>query len=873
MKGDWTQWRGDPQRTGRASVAGRITRPEVAWRRFVGCREDWVVVRATDEGGALTLPSEVIEADMEALERRYALGRYIDVDGSGRLVKVAERPGDRYHRLLPGAKGYQRVTFPSAFQVGDKDNYGWLESFEDGPDRPRRVWETERDHTYYMPLIVFTDVDGDGREEIVMTVHYRIMVFDPDTGKKLQELRYHNHRNYGDHHAADLDGDGLDEFVQIVTFQAHMEVIDNDGGQLKLAWYKEINEGIITRLTKVTMPSYRPFGDIDGDGRSEVVCTFFDLEGDGKWHVLGFEGMTGERKLDLPDTALTSLEDVDGDGVAELLCVDAPHPHWPETTGARLMSCKGGRAQTLWERPGAGWLVWRPPFDPPRSAYGSARGAHRVLFEDVDGDGRKEFFTFEEGDAPAIRAYRMEGGSAVESLRLSGAEPEVLNVCDTDGDGRPEMLFRMRRPDDRALTLKMDRCSATVVASRRVGGHAAPPLVIGTPSGAPVIVTPTGADEVVALGTSPGEKGARILWRLPGHGMESGHGDQGAGLASVDAAGDGVRRVILASAGPGRCARVEAVGLDGWVAWHRDFPAFRRRPFAWNCNGLVNWGAGRFLGRKGEDLIVSLRRNTMHSDECHALRGDTGEEAWRQEGSVTVGKETRGFGGRLFAALSRGERDDLVSGYPDIYYIADGRTGEVLTERILARGAFPISPKGEKRETEWWVAYHVPILADLDGDSAPEVLLAGGPYLTAALRLSGEPVWHTGYVWGKPARPMQGIGDVDGDGLVEVGSCEPDRGFVCLDGATGQVRWTWPDLRANPSSIVTCDVDGDGLEEFVLAGEKDLIAFNGKGGSPGVVWRMPLPAACRQVVIADADGDGLAEILMPCADGYLYCVR
>lgn len=247
LKGDWTQWRGDPRRTGRASVAGRITRPEIVWRHFVGSREDLVVVKAGDGGGTLTLPSEVIETDMEALERRYALGRYLDVDGSGNLVKVTERPGNRYHRLLPGVKGCQRVTFPSAFQVGDKDNYGWLESFEDGPDHPRRVWETERDHTYYMPLIVFSDVDGDGREEIVMTVHYRIMVFDPDTGKKLQELRYHNHRNYGDHHAADLDGDGLDEFVQIVTFQAHMEVIDNDGGQLKLAWYKEINEGIITR--------------------------------------------------------------------------------------------------------------------------------------------------------------------------------------------------------------------------------------------------------------------------------------------------------------------------------------------------------------------------------------------------------------------------------------------------------------------------------------------------------------------------------------------------------------------------------------------------------------------------------------------------
>ena len=876
MNGDWTQWRHDAQRTGRASVAGKITRPEVAWRHFVGCREDWVVLKAEAGDGSLVLPAEEsggMESDFEALERQYALGRYIDVDGSGKSVKVTESPRSRFHRLLPGVKGVQQVTFQSAFQVGKQDNYGWLESFEDGLDHPRRVWETERDHTYFMPLIVFSDVDGDGREEIVMTAHYRIFVFDPDTGKKRQELRYHDVRNYGDLHAVDLDGDGRDEFVQIVTFQAHMEVIDNDGGQLKVAWFKEINEGIISRLTKVTMPPYRPFGDIDGDGKPEVVCTFFDLEGDGKWHVFGFEAMTGERKLDLPDTALTSLEDVDGDGVSELFCVDAPHPHWPETSGARLMSCKGGQARTVWERPDAGWLVWRPPVDPPKSAYGSARGAWRVLFEDVDGDGQKEFFTFEEGDAPTVRAWRMRDGQAVETLRFSGVEPEVLNVCDADGDGRPEVLFRLRRPDDRAVTVMTDRCRATVVASRRTGGHGAPPLVIGS-SGSPVIVTQQGEDEVVALGVSPGERQPHVLWRRPGCGMETVEGNQGLGLASIDAEGEGVRRVLLAATGPGRCARMEAVGLDGQVAWHHDFPAFRHRPLTWNCNGMVNWNAGRFLGRRGEDVVVSLRRNTMHSDECHALRGDTGEEVWRQDGSVTVGNETRGFGGKLFAVVDRGKGDDLVSGYPDIYYVADGRTGEVVAERILARGTFPIVPKGEKREADWWVAYQVPVVTDLNGDASAEALLAGGGYLTSALRLEGEPIWHGDYA--TSGRPMQGIGDVDGDGRLEVGSCEPDRGFVCFDGATGEVRWTWADLQVQPSaitSIVTCDVDGDGLEEFLLPSEKELIAFNGRDGKANVVWRMPLPATCRQVVVSDADGDGRAEILMPCADGYLYCVR
>jgi outer membrane protein assembly factor BamB len=312
------------------------------------------------------------------------------------------------------------------------------------------------------------------------------------------------------------------------------------------------------------------------------------------------------------------------------------------------------------------------------------------------------------------------------------------------------------------------------------------------------------------------------------------------------------------------------VDLQGRVRWQRDFPAFRHLPLAWNCNGMANWSVGRFLGRKGDEVVVVLRRNTMHSDEGYLLRGNTGEVIWRQDGSVTVGAETRGFGGMLFAALDRGEREDLASGYPDIYYLADGRTGAVVAERILAYGTFPIQP--EPRQKEWWCAYYTPIVIDLDGDGTAEVILGGGSYLTGMLRLDGIPVWHTEYVWGKP-RPMQGVGDVDGDGWLEVGSWEPERGFVCLDGATGAVRWEWPTLEVRAASIAACDVDGDGLEEFLAPVERELVAFNGKGGRANVVWRFELPASCREVVAADVDGNGLAEILAPCSDGYLYCVR
>ncbi|MBI2506163.1 MAG: hypothetical protein HYW07_23350 [Candidatus Latescibacteria bacterium] len=105
MSGEWTQWRGDKQRRGRAGVVGRMARPRIDWKHFVGCREDWIAIRP-GSGGRFELPVGEVEADLEAVSRQYGLARYLDVDGSGNAVKVAESSGCRFHPLLPDTPGW-----------------------------------------------------------------------------------------------------------------------------------------------------------------------------------------------------------------------------------------------------------------------------------------------------------------------------------------------------------------------------------------------------------------------------------------------------------------------------------------------------------------------------------------------------------------------------------------------------------------------------------------------------------------------------------------------------------------------------------------------------------------------------------------------
>jgi len=122
--------------------------------------------------------------------------------------------------------------------------------------------------------------------------------------------------------------------------------------------------------------------------------------------------------------------------------------------------------------------------------------------------------------------------------------------------------------------------------------------------------------------------------------------------------------------------------------------------------------------------------------------------------------------------------------------------------------------------------------------------------------------------------PLQSIGDFRGGETLSVIAWEVAKGEIaCRDLEQGTLRWTLALPNADESQyFASCDIDGDGRDECILCTDGELVAVGERGGKGVVVWRMPLPAACTQPVVADVDGDGLAEILLPCEDGVLRLV-
>jgi len=83
---------------------------------------------------------------------------------------------------------------------------------------------------------------------------------------------------------------------------------------------------------------------------------------------------------------------------------------------------------------------------------------------------------------------------------------------------------------------------------------------------------------------------------------------------------------------------------------------------------------------------------------------------------------------------------------------------------------------------------------------------------------------------------------------------------------------------------VAADVDGNGLPDFLLATGNS----SGYGNDPVIppcadvyvvrsdgatLWTETFPDYIHQPFVSDVDGDGRNEMLFPCSDGSLYCIR
>jgi len=209
-------------------------------------------------------------------ETRLATG---DIDGDGRdeivigLGPVADEPS------IPG--GY--------FQVLD-DDYT--------PLAWGRVKMTGYNNTNGETWPACGDVDGDGRDEIIIGLGYYpaeggwLEIFDYDAGTVAHKAwirvtweLYNSHSGETRPACGDIDGDGRDEIViglgpvsgNPSLPDGWFQVLDDD--YTHLAW-GQINWGAYNSANGETWPAC---GDVDGDGEDEIVIGLGPYPPDGGW--------------------------------------------------------------------------------------------------------------------------------------------------------------------------------------------------------------------------------------------------------------------------------------------------------------------------------------------------------------------------------------------------------------------------------------------------------------------------------------------------------------------------------------------------------------------------------------------------------------
>jgi hypothetical protein len=110
------------------------------------------------------------------------------------------------------------------------------------------------------------------------------------------------------------------------------------------------------------------------------------------------------------------------------------------------------------------------------------------------------------------------------------------------------------------------------------------------------------------------------------------------------------------------------------------------------------------------------------------------------------------------------------------------------------------------------------------------------------------------------------IADLDGDGAPDIGVAGPD--YYRVFSGDGSVKWQAIGGDASGVTGSTAfDFDGDGRAELVYANETELRVFGGRSGA--VIFQTPNQSATwiEYPVVADVDNDGRADIVVASATG------
>jgi hypothetical protein len=863
-------------------MPGNIKSPKVVWDLDTSASEIFFLVNADKmDWQSCTFELTDVPEWNRGMEEHWGLRTAkLDVSGDGMLYDVSETtPLEVWGKFQPEVPGYQKIRFTSTWTGPGQANLQLL-SYENGIDKPRIVWDNKFEPKAEAPMLIVVDVDGDDRLEIAVSHWYGVTVYDLYTGAMKYQKNYRDNnygRQYG-HFSAVTFPDGRVALLVVGDFSPHISVLMVQEGKLEVLWYltfeNDRHQGIDRRAT-INRVGPESADDYDGDGQVEVMMNFFNGAGDNRWHLIGYDALTGRAKYDVEDFYLDGTVDVDGDGRKEW--IGRRYDNRALNTYAPLLILKPtGESQIreIWSFPWGRWSLRRIL---PRLTVRTFQSTSTRMLELVSHGNRQgtEAILFisepvSETNSEKISALKFDIGKPVILWAVEGSSDGRLDALSVRDEGA---LVRLEQPLSRIAEMRTENASLEAIGRRCLVYFAPQPLVLKDGNKTHIVVA-TSAWQICCF-QSQGQQEPKMLWAYPGRPMSTDRSsrDSWFGLEAGDIDGDGVSEVLYVTENPKGGARVLARDLDGTIRWHHDFPEFCSYVAEWGDCMTTFWAVGRFVRANRLDVFVSNRRSIMHSDESVVIDVQKNSVVWRKdtlevrEPWTSAAQHTRGYGGAL-PALTDFDNDcldDIVLPYPCELSIVKGKDGSQLFVENMGPVA-DTRPIDRPDQTGFWLIGGKVLVADLDGDRMKETLVTHPGMLIVFKHRDqrSQIVWRTEPGDGVTSLPA--IADTNGDGVFELGLPGCRDGFRCVDPKTGEVLWNM--VGGASSNGVACDIDGDGREEFLYADGKSLRAVrNGK-----VTWEVNLPAVITQLAIADVDDDGASEILAGAENGKMYCV-
>jgi outer membrane protein assembly factor BamB len=852
-EGEWPMYRHDRRLTGRNDGSGEFASPKVVWKQDLRGYKWFIEIEPSSENAKLTL--SVNASAGAAISGSDAIGRLqtprVDLAGDGVL-----RPAPAYAaKILRDRPGLQTFAVQKA-----GDEQGFCELYAHDGDR-QRLWRSDDFSVFLGPHPVVADANDDGQLDVIVCPHYLVAVLDGRTGRTIQQLRWHDGRNYGHFVVKNIDEDPALEMCVLADFYSHLVVIDNDGENLNLLWNKEI-ELRVENKAKIVRPRWDPLQDLDGDGRFEIALSLYNETGDRRWHTVIYDALTGQVRCDRPDSIIEGLEDVDGDGTVELFCTRSQALFVPASSRLSLLSYRGGELAERWSHADGAWVTAAHRF--PLFINSTVAGGNHNVVVGKFGTDRREFYIQSPPSSksgPLLQAFRVSGEGSIElswSCRAAhGAERFSMATWQPSSESPRSRLMSLHTSVSGAEvsfrgargTVRGVERTAPEMQENWKGGYLIAARLGSDPHCS--IAAVAGNRDVVFLNAGSGNK-PEIRWR----------GDGGGPLLAADFDGDGTSEIAMLGEAPSGKGRVSLRNGDGTVRWSVDLDRFPGPFRPWNRSALTGLSCGRFTEPDHDDLIVFTRRSTMQSDEGHCLSGRDGSLLWKQTTSFD-GTRNWGFGGNPIASDDHdGDgTDDLYSLYPVNYTVSRGRDGRQLIGRSSA---------GEDILPGMWAAYATPTLFDFDGDRSPELVWAG-PYCLGITDVAGKTRWGINPRTEFP-HSLRGAYPVDWQGDGNFALLAVTQGMLySFDPATGGRQWKFS-LPAADKALIG-DLDGDGRDEAALICGERISGVSVENGRAKTDWTVRLPDECVDAILADTDGDRKLELLVLTGAGLLLAIE